>query len=328
MTNPLLDAIRGAESAAQVQTIISQVAVNEIQPLIARELLIRLVAFWIKGASFSWRAFPAWLRMELQSMRVTPNILKEVARRAGTTIQSIPTVGRPESPTFGQMVAPREIVDLGSDRLWASAKALIDRNVVTRGQFERMADSAKSRAFTVAFQESTKIIEKYRRALHDTIRVGASLDEYRDQVAAFDTLTPSHLENVYRTNIQAAFRDGRETVLKNPIVSDVFPYQQYIATRDARVRPEHLAMEQLGLDGTSIYRRDDPVWDYFTPPWDYNCRCGVRLMSVKAAARAGVREAQLWLETGRAPLVPEHRLQYIPFLPNEGFGARSGLLAA
>lgn len=328
MTNPLLDAIRGAESPAQVQTIISQVAVNEIQPLIARELLIRMVAFWVKGASFSWRAFPPWLRMELQSMRVTPNILTEVARRAGAPIQSIPTLGRPESPTFGQLILPREIEGLGSDRLWASAKALIDRNVVTRGQFGRMADSAKARAFTVAFQESEKIIDKYRRALHDTIRVGASLDEYVDQVSDFDTLRPCHLENVYRTNIQAAFRDGRETVLKNPIVSDVFPYQQYIATRDARVRPEHLAMERLGLDGTSIYRRDDPIWDHFTPPWDYNCRCGVRLMSVKAAALAGVREAQLWLDTGRAPKEPEHRLQYIPFTPNEGFGARSGLLAA
>lgn len=330
MTNPLLAAIQKADSPAEIQRLISTVTVNEIQPLIARELLIRLVQFWIRGAAFSWRALPPWLRMQLQSSKITPDILVAAAKRSGIPLQrsSIPTLPRMESATFGQLVLPRELEGPGSARLWAAAQAILNRNAVTRSQFENMTILAKSQAFTVAFQESEKIIGQYRKALHDTIRLGASLDEFRDQVSKFNTLTPSHLETVYRTNIQAAFRDGRESVLRNPIVSDVFPYQQYIATRDARVRHEHLWLESLGLNGTSIYRRDDPIWNYFTPPWDYNCRCGVRLLTLRAAARAGVREAQLWLETGSPPKNPEWRIDLIPFEPNEGFGSRSGLLAA
>jgi len=326
--NPLIDAIRAARDFGEVQRIISTVTLNQIQPILVRELLLRMVAFWIRGASFSWRALPPWLRMELQSMRVTPAILAEVARRAGTPILKtrIPPIRPPESPTFGQLVLPDEIEGVGSARLWAAAKAILERNVVTRGQFDRMTAAARSHAFTVAYVESEKIIGQYRRALHDTIRVGASLEEFKRQTEEFNTLTPSHLENVYRTNVQGAFRDGRETVLQNPVVSDVFPYQQYIATRDGRVRPEHEALERLGLNETGIYRRDDPVWDTFTPPWDFNCRCGVRLLTLKAAARAGVQEAKDWLESGREPDRPEWRIDAIPFSGNEGFGARSGIL--
>jgi hypothetical protein len=102
----------------------------------------------------------------------------------------------------------------------------------------------------------------------------------------------------------------------------VFPYQAYEPIHDGRVRDEHAELEKLGLNGTNVYRRDDPMWNYFTPPWGYNCRCGVNLLTVDAAARAGVAEAKLWQSTGRPPEVPEHRLQAIDFRPPVGFGTR------
>ena len=30
-----------------------------------------------------------------------------------------------------------------------------------------------------------------------------------------------------------------------------------------------MEMEKLGLDGTNVYRRDDPIWEEFLTPWDY-----------------------------------------------------------
>jgi hypothetical protein len=79
---------------------------------------------------------------------------------------------------------------------------------------------------------------------------------------------------------------------------------------------------QLGLNGTGIYRRDDPFWDHFTPPNGFNCRCGVRILTVDAAARAGVQEAKQWLASGQRPATPEHRFSAIPFPPTPGFGSR------
>lgn len=50
-------------------------------------------------------------------------------------------------------------------------------------------------------------------------------------------------------------------------------------------------------------------------------------MTLEAAARAGVREAQEWLRTGRPPLQPEFRLaevsQQVEFKP--GFGQRGNI---
>jgi hypothetical protein len=63
-------------------------------------------------------------------------------------------------------------------------------------------------------------------------------------------------------------------------------------------------MEQLGLDGTAVYRRDDPVWLKFYPPWGWQCRCIVIPLSVEDAAARGVKEAIRWVQTGRPPASP------------------------
>lgn len=212
-----------------------------------------------------------------------------------------------------------------------AAKNLIQRRVLTREEFDQVADDAKARSFTIAGDLTEAAIEQVRDTLADLTAKGPSLPEFTEAVQArleTSRIGSGHLENVYRTNIQAAYRDGREAFVQNPIVGAVFPYQEYIPIRDGRVRKEHLALGSLGLDGTGVYRRDDPFWDYWTPPCGYNCRCGVNLLTIEAAARKGVTEAQEWLETGRQPTNPNFRLPFIPFPPEPGFGQRTGRVAA
>jgi uncharacterized protein with gpF-like domain len=74
----------------------------------------------------------------------------------------------------------------------------------------------------------------------------------------------------------------------------------YYATTDSRVRKNHLALEKLGLDGTNIYRADDPTWQRFRPPWDFQCRCSWVPITVEQAARRGVTEAKEWLARAAA----------------------------
>lgn len=211
-----------------------------------------------------------------------------------------------------------------------AAESLEKRGILSRPAFDMVSRDIKARSFTVAGEFTESTLSQVRDALTAEVQTGSSLEGFRERVHEIlgpDVLRPAHLENVYRTNIQAAFRDGRETLASDPVVSVVFPYQQYVATHDARTRVEHRAMEKLGLNGTAIYRRDDPVWDLFTPPWDYQCRCGVLLLTVKQAAKAGVREAQEWMETGTPPRVPEFRIDHIGFRPREGFGTRGRVYA-
>lgn len=210
-----------------------------------------------------------------------------------------------------------------------ATESLLQRNILTRDQLDKLDTIAKQMAFTVAYEANTDTIDGLRTALADVTREGASLERYRQRVAEAvqaSAIGPAHLETVYRTNIQAAFRDGRESLASHPVVSSVFPYQQYVATHDARTRPEHLAMETLGLNGTAVFRRDDPVWDMWTPPAGFNCRCGVMLLTVRQAADMGVKEAVIWNETGEPPARPEWRIDYVP-QSTPGFGGRGRVIA-
>ena len=191
---------------------------------------------------------------------------------------------------------------------------LLRRNVVTRDTFDQLADDAKQRAFTVAGDHSTATIDKFRQALIEDIDEGTSLRGFRNKLAqVVDTsaYSPSHIENVYRTNVQAAFSRGQSEIHKHPIVSDVFPYAKYTAVRDSRTRPTHAAMMHLGLDGTSYYWADDPLWEMYTPPWHFQCRCNKRFVTRHEAARNGVTSAREWVSTGSRPPM-QSRLWYMP----------------
>jgi hypothetical protein len=98
----------------------------------------------------------------------------------------------------------------------------------------------------------------------------------------------------FRTNVGQALSNGQERALASPFVEDGFPYRRYVATDDIRVRPNHIALEKLGLSGTNIYWKDDPVWQEFRSPWDFGCRCAWFPVTVRQAMEDGVREAIDW----------------------------------
>lgn len=209
---------------------------------------------------------------------------------------------------------------------------LFQRKILTPEQYNVATAAARNNAFTIAGDLSAKTLETIQQTLAENVRDGASFTDFKEQVRdnlGTSTIGVGHLENVYRTNVQAAYSDGHNTIAENPIVRQLFPYQEYLPIRDARARYEHLALGHLGLSGTGVYRYDDPMWDFFDPPWDYSCRCSKNLLTIEAAARKGVREAQEWLRTSRPPEVPEWRLQFIPFRPKNNFGgARRKMVAA
>lgn len=211
-----------------------------------------------------------------------------------------------------------------------AAESLLSRRIVTAAEFANIANDVKRQAFTVAGQASEQTIEKIRDTLAEVITEGPSLKIFREKISdavEASGIGPAHLETIYRTNIQTAYHHGYDEILQHPVVTELFPYQEYLPIHDGRVRPEHLALGSLGLDGTGIYRRDDPFWDIFTPPWDFNCRCGINALTIEAAARKGVKEAAEWQRTGRPPANPEWRLADIPFRPDAGWGRRPRVAA-
>ena len=215
--------------------------------------------------------------------------------------------------------------------LEASIKEIREREIFSREAFDALPDQFKNKAFTVATQSSLDAIDTIRDATAEAIEEGTTLRQFGKTLQEDlegSKLGRAHMENVFRTNVQASYATGQETIAQQPIFQATLPYARYDAIHDGRVRENHLLLEGLGLDGTNIYRADDPMWRLFTPPWGYQCRCSKTFLTVRQAARKGVSEAKRWLESGVPPTNPEHRLQSIPFRPEDGFVSPGASFAA
>lgn len=298
----------------------------EFEPLLAENILSTDLAAWIAGA-------------DQIGKKLTLHNLSPLAGRGGLfSAGQPPRPPKPPAPPGGiwgwddlPPQPPRRQPLIKFPLLDAALDNLLSRNILTRDQYDALTTAERNRAFTVAGDITRDTIFKIRDALTANIQAGASFKDFKKAVRGDleeSFLGPGHLETVFRTNAQTAFSEGHETIAANPIVAELFPYQEYLAIRDTRARETHLDLEKLGLNGTNIYRRDDPVWSFFTPPWDYNCRCGVNLLTVERAAERGVAEARKWLRTGYPPIIPEWCIQNIPFRPQPGWGGRRKAMAA
>lgn len=180
-----------------------------------------------------------------------------------------------------------------------------------------MAAAARADAFTVSGNLAEGTIEQLREILAENVFEKSSRTEFLAKVRRELPNLPlaeHRVEQVFRNNVNSAYSDGGEATLRDPAVADAFPYRAYYPIRDDRCRPEHLALEFLGLDGTNVYHKNDPVWLMFRPPWDWNCRCGWNPLTIRRAAGKGVKFAQQWLETGIEPA--GQFVKWPPFLPS------------
>lgn len=263
----------------------------------------------------------AWLRGGVDIAGQLPAIPPSAPGAAAT---NLPPWLPPGTPTAFDLPEPEGDAVISFPQIDIAARDLAARRVLTRGDFDALADEAKFQAFTVAKVQSLDVLEKLRDALSADVAQGGTLAEFEKRVNAIlsgegSALSPAHIENIYRTNIAAAYAEGQRQVLNHPLVADEFPYVEYTAVHDSRTRPEHLQLEKLGIGGGPIYRRDDPVVNLFWPPWDYQCRCAVIALTLEDAAAKGVAEAIEWLRTGQPPASPAW-VKMPDFKPRPGFG--------
>lgn len=181
-----------------------------------------------------------------------------------------------------------------------------------------LRDEARRQAFTITAGLKTATIEKVREILQESAEGPVNRTAFektvRSRLREELPISDAHLEQVFRNNVNGSYSDGVEGALGDPVVGSAFPFRAYHAIHDDRARPEHRALENLGLSGTNVFFHLDPVWALFRPPWDWNCRCGFTPITIRQAARKGVAVAQQWLETGIQPsglFVPRP-----PFLPS------------
>lgn len=159
-----------------------------------------------------------------------------------------------------------------------AVKTLTEAPVFGGEDFRDTADAVRRGAFAITTDAADETIRDVRTILADGIARGDDTAAFVDNIeAAFNEgvgLSKSRWRMIFRNNVGQAVSNSQDAALEAPAVEDAFPYRRYFATDDIRVRPEHLALEKLGLNGTAIYWKNDPVWEEFRPIWEWNCFLG------------------------------------------------------
>lgn len=176
---------------------------------------------------------------------------------------------------------------------------------IRKSDWERLSDQARKRAFTAAGVARLDVLAAVQKRLESAIAKGTTLQQFKKEVRAkleseWGGPIPGRIENIFRTNSQAAYTHGRFNVMVQPDNLKARPYWKYVSVMDARTS-EHCKP----LNGI-ILPADHPWWKTHIPPLHFQCRSVIVPLSTPTAERQGVSK--------RAPKVE----------PLEGFGSAPG----
>lgn len=181
---------------------------------------------------------------------------------------------------------PPESVD--SDEKFREAIEAIEKRVpVSRAEFDRMDKFERENAFTAARVAEARVLQNVLDALQTSVRDGTDFAEFKDQVGAqlvesWGGEIPGRIENIFRTNLQTAYNEGRHAVYSAPTVKQARPYLRFDASMDDRTTDE--CAECNGV----VLPADDPFWTTHTPPLHYQCRSILVPLSAEEASEEGI----------------------------------------
>ena len=108
--------------------------------------------------------------------------------------------------------------------------------------------------------------------------IAFSVNKIREETEAW---TEGYARMAFRTNLNDAVSQGRLRMARDPDVKIAIPAFRYTTIGDSDTRPNHKA-----ADGV-ILSVDNPAWRHMRPPFGYNCRCQLDLMSRPELRRMG-----------------------------------------
>lgn len=156
-----------------------------------------------------------------------------------------------------------------------------DKKVMLPEEFYLLDLNARQYATTVSYLASLDQIRTVINLANKAVESGSTLQDFKKKVKAEGIeLSPHHLDNIFRTNVQSAYAHGIWTQQQENKANR--PYLQYSSLTDSRVRPSHLALNNI------IRHIDDSFWYSHYPPNGYMCRCGVDALTEAQAKRLGI----------------------------------------
>ena len=156
-----------------------------------------------------------------------------------------------------------------------------DKKVMLPEEFYLLDLNARQYATTVSYLASLDQIRTVINLANKAVESGSTLQDFKKKVKAEGIeLSPHHLDNIFRTNVQSAYAHGIWTQQQENKAAR--PYLRYSSLTDSRVRPSHLALNNI------IRHIDDSFWLTHYVPNGYACRCGINALTEAQAKRLGV----------------------------------------
>lgn len=235
--------------------------------------------------------------------------LQDVAKRLPEQYLPPATEFEPFDPTPILFPAEPDTESVRLPLVEQAAADLANRRLLRKQDFEALSAMARRDAFTVAGQDSLATIGRVRDLVEHIVETGPTLKEFNARldnilVEGDAPMNPFHRETIYRTNVQSAYSKGQDKMMENPVVKDAFPYVIDDSIKDARRTDLCSWFATNGIQGTNIYRADDPLYRQFATPRHYNCRTGRTFITAEEAAHRGVKEAADWVASGVPPREP------------------------
>jgi SPP1 gp7 family putative phage head morphogenesis protein len=154
-----------------------------------------------------------------------------------------------------------------------------NKRVVTRKAFDKLADDARSSAFTVSGVYKQDVLDGFKDEIVKSLEVGTPQSEVIKRFKGIlsgayksKQLGNFHLETIFRSNMALAYNTGRRRALED--TAEDLPFWQYHAVMDDRTRPEHAALHGI------IFPANHEFWNSHFPPIGFNCRCTVTALDV------------------------------------------------
>ena len=166
---------------------------------------------------------------------------------------------------------------------WAQARKI----VLPADYYGPAYAKARAKAFSIAGLSALDEIESVFDHLNSALTQGSTFANWKSGLLTDPKalqallLGQARLDNIFRTNLLSAYMAGIAKQQEAPANVRRRPYFQYDAINDSRTRPTHTAMDNFIAPAT------DPVWQRWTPPAGYRCRCTRIALTEKEAIARG-----------------------------------------
>jgi hypothetical protein len=157
---------------------------------------------------------------------------------------------------------------------------------VPREVWDQMQYEEREHAFTVAQVTRTQVLQQVLDSIDKAVTTGTAITDFRAEVAdklidQWGSEIPGRIETIFRTNIGAAYAEGRHAINSAPAVKEARPIWRYNDVDNDREC--ELCHDCHGV----VLPADHPWWLTHHPLLHFCCCCEVDALTPEEAAEEG-----------------------------------------